>query len=551
MAASAASVGEFDYVVVGAGAAGCVLANRLSSDPEVSVLLLEAGGNDDYIWVHIPIGYLFTINNPRTDWLYATEPEPGLNGRAIAYPRGKVLGGCTSINAMVYMRGQARDYDGWRRMGNAGWGWDDVLPYFLKSEDYAPGAGPVHATGGEWRVEPIRVTWEILDAFGDAAVANGIPATDDFNGGDNEGCGYFKVNQRRGVRWNATKAFLRPARRRANLRVLTDAQAERLVFDGRRAAGVAFRRRGKSASAAARGEVILAAGAVGSPQLLQLSGLGPGALLRAHGVGVVEDIPGVGADLQDHLQLRLIYRVADVPTLNTESRGLLRRLGMGLRYALFRRGPLAMAPSHFGAFTRSDPSRETPNLQYHIQPLSLDKFGDPLHPFPAFTVSVANLRPESRGTVRIGSADAADPPKIRPNYLSHPADRQVAIDSIRLTRRICADPVLERYAPEEYLPGAGLRTDAELGRAAGDLGTTIFHPVGTCRMGSDEAAVVDGRLRVRGFEGLRVVDASIMPTITSGNTAAPTIMIAEKAADMIRADRKGGRQPGARLSVGS
>ncbi len=531
-------LGTFDYVIVGAGSAGCVLANRLSADPHTSVLLLEAGGKDNYIWIHIPIGYLYTINNPRTDWRYVTDPDPGLNDRAIAYPRGKGLGGCSSINAMIYMRGQAQDYDVWRQMGNAGWGWDDVLPYFLRSEDYAFGADEFHATGGEWRVEAIRVRWEILDAFRDAAVANGIPETDDFNRGDNEGCGYFKVNQRRGVRWNTSKAFLRPAMQRPNLKVLTHAQAQALVLDGGRVTGVRFRDKSGPAEAAARGEVILSAGAIGSPHLLQVSGIGPGELLQEHGIDVVHALSGVGRNLQDHLQLRMIYKVSNTSTLNQEAASLYRRIGMGIRYALFRSGPLAMAPSHFGAFTRSDPARATPDLEYHIQPLSLDKFGEPLHPFAAFTASVANLRPESRGTVRIKSADPAVYPAIRPNYLSHPADQQVAVDAIRLTRRICADAALARFEPEEFLPGAAAQTDDELRRAAGDIGTTIFHPVGTCRMGADDQAVVDDRLRVRGVGGLRVVDASIMPTITSGNTNSPTIMIAEKASEMIREDRR-------------
>ena len=531
-------VGTFDYVIVGAGSAGCVLANRLSADPDISVLLLEAGGSDNYIWIHIPVGYLYTINNPRTDWRYVTEPDPGLNGRAIGYPRGRGLGGCSSINAMIYMRGQVEDYDGWRQMGNDGWSWQDVLPYFLKSEDYAFGADTFHATGGEWRVEDIRVTWEILDAFRDAAVANGIPETDDFNRGDNEGCGYFKVNQKRGVRWNTSKAFLKPVRGRPNLTVMTEAQAEEVVFHGNRAAGVIFRHRGKPVATAAQGEVILSAGAIGSPQLLQVSGVGPGDLLQEHNIDVVHALPGVGGNLQDHLQLRMIYKVKNTSTLNQEAASLMGRIGMGVRYALFRRGPLAMAPSHFGAFTRSDPSRGTPNLEYHIQPLSLDKFGEPLHPFPAFTASVANLRPESRGTVRIKNPDPAVYPAIRPNYLSHPADREVAVDAIKLTRRICADPALARFEPEEFLPGLAEQTDDELRQAVGDIGTTIFHPVGTCKMGSDDQAVVDVRLRVHGVEGLRVVDASIMPTITSGNTNSPTIMIAEKAAEMIRADRR-------------
>ena len=531
-------VGTFDYIIVGAGSAGCVLANRLSADPNVSVLLLEAGGKDNYIWIHIPVGYLFTINNPRTDWCFMTEPQAGLNGRALNYPRGKTLGGCSSINAMIYMRGQARDYDGWRQMGNRGWGWDDVLPYFRRSEDYTPGADEFHGTGGEWRVEATRLRWEILDAFRDAAVETGIPPTDDFNRGDNEGCGYFKVNQKRGVRWSTAKAFLRPAIGRANLTVMTNAHAGRILLDGKRATGLAFRRDGAALRAAARGEVILTAGAIGSPQLLQLSGIGPGEVLAQSGIDVVHPLAGVGRNLHDHLQLRLIYQVQNTRTMNQQAGSLFGRAAMGLEYFLFRRGPLTMAPSQLGAFAKSDPSRETPDLQFHIQPLSLDKFGEPLHDFPAFTASVCNLRPQSRGTVQITGPDPKAPPAISPNYLDHPADRTVAVASIRLTRRICTAPALARFRPTEFLPGAGLESDADLDRAAGDIGTTIFHPVGTCRMGADDTAVVDDRLRVHGLTGLRVVDASIMPAITSGNTNSPTIMIAEKAADLIAEDRR-------------
>ena len=533
-------IGTYDYVIVGAGSAGCVLANRLSADAGVSVLLLEAGGKDNYFWIHVPVGYLYTINNPRTDWCFTTEAEAGLNGRALNYPRGRTLGGCSSINAMLYLRGQARDYDGWRQMGNGGWGWDDVLPYFKRSEDYAFGADEHHATGGELRVEAPRVTWEIIDAFKEAAVENGIPETPDFNRGNNEGCGYFKVNQKRGIRWSTAKAFLRPARGRKNLTVLTHAQADRLLLDGKRATGLEFRHDGVPSRARARGEVILAAGAVGSPQLLQLSGIGPSKLLHDCGVAVAHDLPGVGENLQDHLQLRLIFKVRNTVTMNQLEKSLFRKIGMGLEYILFRRGPLTMAPSQFGAFAKSDPSRETPNLEYHIQPLSLDKFGDPLHDFPAFTASVCNLRPDARGGVRIKSPDPREHPAIAPNYLSTESDRRVAVDAIKLTRRIAAAKALSRFEPEEYLPGPDAQSDADLARAAADIGTTIFHPVGTCKMGSGEDAVVDDRLRVRGMEGLRVVDASVMPTITSGNTNSPTIMIAEKASDMIKEDRRGG-----------
>jgi choline dehydrogenase len=533
------AIGTFDYVIVGAGTAGCVLANRLSADPKVSVLLLEAGGKDDWIWIHIPIGYLYTQNNPRTDWCFKTEPEPGLNGRQLNYPRGRVLGGCSSINGMIYMRGQARDYDGWRQMGNRGWGWDDVLPYFKKSEDFSAGADEMHGTGGEWRIEQQRLSWEILDAFREAAAEVGIPKITDFNRGNNEGCAYFQVTQRKGVRWSTAKAFLRPAQGRANLAVLTGAQALGILFEGRRAVGLRFRHGGRDKLARAGREVLLASGAVGSPQLLQLSGVGPPALLQELGIPIVQAQDGVGANLQDHLQIRMVYKVKGTRTLNEQANSFFGRARMGLEYALFRRGPLTMAPSQLGAFARSDPSRATPDLEYHVQPLSLDRFGEPLHPFPAFTASVCNLRPQSRGTVRIRSREPDVAPAIAPNYLADEADRSVAATAIRLTRRICAAPSLARFEPEEFLPGAALASDEELAKAAGDIGTTIFHPVGTCRMGQDPLAVVDDRLRVRGVESLRVVDASIMPTITSGNTNAPVIMIAEKASDMVRADRRG------------
>jgi choline dehydrogenase len=532
------AIGTFDYVVVGAGTAGCVLANRLSADPKVKVLLLEAGGKDSWIWIHIPIGYLYTQNNPRTDWCFRTEPEPGLNGRALNYPRGRVLGGCSSINGMIYMRGQARDYDGWRQQGNRGWGWADVLPYFKKSEDHALGADEMHGAGGEWRIEQQRLSWEILDAFRDAAAEVGIPKITDFNRGNNEGCASFQVTQRKGVRWSTAKAFLRPALGRPNLTVLTGAQATGVLFEGRRAVALRFRHHGQDKRAITGREVLLASGAVGSPQLLQLSGVGPGALLQELGIPVVYAQDGVGANLQDHLQIRTIFKVKHTRTLNEQANSLLGRARMGLQYALFRRGPLTMAPSQLGAFAKSDPARATPDLEYHVQPLSLDRFGDPLHPFPAFTASVCNVRPESRGEVRIRSGEPTDAPSIRPNYLATETDRLVAAAAIRLTRRICCAKALARFEPEEFLPGADYVSDQELAKAAGMIGTTIFHPVGTCKMGQDSLAVVDDRLRVRGVEGLRVVDASIMPTITSGNTNAPVIMIAEKASDMICEDAR-------------
>ena len=535
------SAGAFDYVIAGAGTAGCVLANRLSADPDVSVLLIEAGGRDDWIWIHIPAGYLYCIGNPRTDWCYRTEPDPGLNGRSILYARGKVLGGCSSINAMLYMRGQARDYDEWARItGDAAWSWNSVLPVFRKSEDYFSGADEAHGAGGEWRVERQRLSWEILEHYREAMVQAGIPRSDDFNRGDNEGCGFFLVNQKRGVRWNTSKAFLRPVMNRPNLSVITGAHVVRLRMADRRCHGIEFRLAGEDTFAEARLETILATGSIGSPQILQLSGVGPAPLLREHGIGVVHELPGVGENLQDHLQLRTISKVRDAVTLNQRMNSLAGKMMMGLEYALFRTGPLTMAPSQLGGFTRSSSEHATPNVEYHVQPLSLDKFGDPLHRFPAFTASVCNLRPTSRGYVRIKSPDPHAAPGIHCRYLSTPEDRKVAADSLRLTRRIATQPALERYAPEEYLPGAEFQSDDELARVAGNIGTTIFHPVGTCRMGAadDASAVVDTRLRVRGLSGLRVVDASIMPTITSGNTNSPALMIAERGAEMIRADRQ-------------
>jgi choline dehydrogenase-like flavoprotein len=490
------------------------------------------------MWFHIPIGYLFAIGNPRADWLFKTEADPGLGGRALAYPRGKVIGGCSAINGMIYMRGQAADYDGWRQLGLTGWGWDDVLPLFKRQERHFGGESAAHGGSGAWPVARLRVRWDLLDAFIEAAAQCGIPPTDDFNTGNNEGCGYFQVNQKDGKRWSAASAYLKPALRRSNLTLFTHALADRLVFEGRRATGIEVIVDGTRRVIRARREIILSAGAVASPALLERSGIGGGVRLQALGVPVLADLPGVGENLQDHLQIRPIYKVRGVRTLNVDYQSLVKRGLMGAQYAALRSGPLSMAPSQLGAFAKSAPHYATPNLEYHVQPLSLDKFGDPLHPFAAFTASVCNLRPTSRGFIHARSPDPADAPIIMPNYLSTPEDERVAVESLQLTRKIAAAPALARYAPEEFRPGATATSDADLLAAAHALGTTIFHPVGTAKMGidSDPMTVCDARLRIRGTEGLRIADASVMPAITSGNTASPTMMIAEKAAEMILAD---------------
>lgn len=529
--------GEYDYVIAGGGSAGCVLANRLSADPSKRVLLLEAGGRDNWIWYHIPVGYLFAIGNPRSDWMFRTTAQAGLNGRALAYPRGKVIGGSSAINAMIAMRGQAADYDGWRDLGLPGWGWDDVLPVFRELEDHFLGSTELHGTGGEWRVEPARIRWDILDAVHAAAIELGVPDTGDFNTGDNEGAGYFHVNQKAGRRWSAARGFLKPARHRPNLRVETGALVERVSLEGKSATGLEFQMHGRRYKVAARQETLLSAGSIGSVQILQRSGVGSADDLKHAGVNVRHHLPGIGANLQDHLQQRAIYKVSNTVTLNQTYYSLFGKAKMGLDYLFRRRGPLTMAPSQLGLFTRSSPEHARPNIQFHVQPLSLDKFGDPLHRFPAITIAACNLRPSSRGAVRISGPALDAAPIIDPNYLATEADQKVAADVIRVTRRLMAQPALKPFGPTEYLPGPDY-PDTDLARAAGDIGTTIFHPVGTAKMGpgSDPTSVVNARLEVHGLERLRIVDASVMPNITSGNTNTPTVMIAAKAVAMI-ADR--------------
>ena len=527
-------VGSFDFIIIGAGTSGCVLANRLTADGKTRVLVLEAGGSDNYRWVQIPIGYLYCIGNPRTDWMMKTANEPGLNGRSLVYPRGKVLGGCSSVNGMIYMRGQAADYDLWRQLGNAGWGWDDVLPYFKKSEDHCGGETDMHGAGGEWRVNKQRLSWAILNAVQEGAREFGIEPRSDFNDGNNEGSGFFEVNQSGGMRWNTARGFLRPALKRGHLKLVTGAHVAGLVMEGRRVVGVRWQKDRQTYEADATREVILAAGAINSPKIMEQSGIGQAARLRKLGIELVYDLPGVGENLQDHLQIRTVFKVHGAKTLNDMVRWPWGKAKIALQYLLTQSGPMSMAPSQFGMFTRSGPEIEMPDLEYHVQPLSTDRLGDPLHAFSAITVSVCNLRPTSVGSVHATSTDVDTQPEIRLNYLSTERDRSVAVASIHQARKVMTAKALAKYRPQEWLPGAGFETDAALLDKAGDIATTIFHPVGTCKMGSDSMAVVGANLKVHGMGGLRVVDASIMPRIVSGNTASPVIMIAEKAADMIR-----------------
>ena len=524
---------KFDFIVVGAGTAGCLLANRLSANGKYSVALLEAGGSDNYHWVHIPVGYLYCMGNKRTDWLFKTTAQNGLNGRSLNYPRGKVMGGCSSINGMIYMRGQANDYDQWRQMGNEGWSWDDVLPYFKDMEDNFSGKNQFHGTGGEWKVNQQRLSWDILDSFQEATVESGIPQIDDFNDGNNYGVSYFKVNQKSGFRWNTVKAFIKPIKNRKNLHIIKKCEVNNLILENNKVIGVDVARNGQLEKIFVNKEVVLSAGSIGSPKILELSGIGNNKVLSDLGIQTKINSVNVGENLQDHLQLRVIYKLENAVTLNQKANSLLGKIGIGLEYVLNRSGPMSMAPSQLGVFAMSDESYETPNLQFHVQPLSLDKFGDPLHDFPGLTASVCNLNPQSRGSVHINSKDAKSPPDIDPRYLSEEQDRIVAAQSIRLARKIITQPAMKKYNPKEYAPGIQFQSDEELKKVAGDIGTTIFHPVGTCAMGPSNSSVTDEELKVRGVEGLRIADASIMPSITSGNTNAPTLMIAEKASEMI------------------
>jgi choline dehydrogenase len=529
---------EFDYVVVGAGSAGCVLANRLSANGKHSVLLLEAGPKDSNIWIHVPIGYAKLFKEKTVNWMYQTEPEPGLGGRQVFQPRGKVLGGSSSINGLLYVRGQHEDYDRWRQRGNIGWGYDDVLPYFKKAENQQRGADDYHGAGGPLSVSDWRHEDPLSEAFVKAAVETGIPFNPDFNGRAQEGAGFFQTTTRRGRRASSAYSYLRPAMARGNLHVETSALAQRILFNGRRAKAVEYKQNGNLRTAHARKEVLVSSGAYNSPQLLQLSGVGPADLLKTHGIEVVLDARGVGNDLQDHLQVRIVTRCAQKVTLNDVVNHPVRRAMAGVRYALSRSGPLTIAAGTSGAFFKTNPRLASPDIQIHFIPFSTDKMGEKLHPFSGFTASVCQLRPESRGSLKIRSADPSSPPEIRINYLATETDRAAFIDGIRALRKILAAPALKSYCVEEVYPGVKAASDEDLLDYCRKTGSTVYHPTSTCRMGNDPLAVVDQRLRVRGIEGLRVVDASVMPDLMSGNTNAPTIMIAEKASDMILEDAR-------------
>ena len=528
--------GSFDYIVVGAGSAGCVLANRLSASGRHRVLLLEAGGEDRNIWIHVPIGYAKLFTDARHNWLYSSEPEPELGGRSIIQPRGKVLGGSSSINGLLYVRGQAEDFDHWRQLGNAGWSFSDVLPYFRRAEDQQRGEDELHGVGGPLAVSDVSEPHPLCEAFIAACEQAGFPRTEDFNGATQEGAGYFQLTTRNGRRWSTARGYLKPARKRHNLAVISNAIATRVLFEGRRAVGVEYRKDGATHVARAHGEVILSGGAFNSPQLLQLSGVGPADLLREHGIGVIADMAGVGADLQDHYQARFNYRCTQAITMNDMMNSLTGRVAAGLRYALFRKGLLTVGAGYAGGFFKTDPTLPTPDVQLHFILFSADSVGQKLHAWPGFLASVCQLRPESRGTLRIKSADPTQAPAIQPRYLTAPVDRDVMVAGMQLLRRVMGQPALARYIEEEIVPGPACASDADLLEFARQKGTTVFHPTSTCRMGSDVRAVVDERLRVHGFEGLRVADGSIMPTVVSGNTNAACVMIGEKASDMILQD---------------